>query len=274
MMYGEVIKQIRLNKNLPLKSVYFGICSKTNAVKFENGERMLAADKFAGVLANLMLTMPEFSWIKNGYHPQKADYYQYIVSQAWNAHQPMRLEKHLAQIEASQVERAQLASYRLLQQYDQKVAPDRTELAIIIGYFSNLATWSISDAKFFANNCYVLPYSLLLSLLQEALKVQKRYRYYPNSDQVFATILTNCSDRMVQAKDFSNLKSTLARLDKMTTDITMAGYYLLSRYYRAKVEFLYQDHAAGEVQLIKIRGIAAFLKNQALLIEIDELLKS
>ncbi|USS88079.1 hypothetical protein M3M39_00910 [Fructilactobacillus hinvesii] len=45
-MYGETIKKIRLDKGFSLKSVYSDVCSKTNAIKFEKGERILSAEKY------------------------------------------------------------------------------------------------------------------------------------------------------------------------------------------------------------------------------------
>jgi len=39
-IYGETIKKIREDKGLALKSVYIDVCSKTNAIKFEKGERL------------------------------------------------------------------------------------------------------------------------------------------------------------------------------------------------------------------------------------------
>ncbi|GMA08111.1 transcriptional regulator [Tetragenococcus halophilus subsp. flandriensis] len=273
-IYGEIIKKIRQNKGLPLKSVYIDICSKTNAIKFEKGERNLAVDKFVEVLHNLMLTMEEFQWIKNDYKPRVEEYYSYMMSKYWNSYQIAAFEKNLRHIEtkAINIERIQLASYRLLESYEKKLAPDKQELALVTNYFSNLSTWTLSDIKFFTNNCYLLPYSLMLYLLKEALKCQTRYQYYQNSERIFAALLTNCVDRMILEKDFSNASISLNLLDKLATDVTMDGYYLLAQYYKAKIIYLNEDLEKGRNMLLKIAEIAKFFDNKQLIIEIENLL--
>ncbi|GEN90529.1 hypothetical protein LQF61_01555 [Tetragenococcus koreensis] len=274
-MYGVVVKKIRLDKGLPLKSVYTEVCSKTNAIKFESGERTLAVDKFYQVLSNLMMTMDEFQWIKNGYRPQLDVYHSYRISKSWNANKIAQFEKYIRHIESSTIgiERIQLANYRLLENYEKGLKLNEQELSIVIDYFSNLLTWTLSDLKFFANNCYFLPYPLMGQLLKEALKVQSRYKYYPNSDHVFATVLINCIERMIKEKDVSNALSSLSILNDLITGITMDGYRLLAKYYEAKITFLYLDTEAGRESLEDLLKVANFFDNSQLAEEIEELLK-
>lgn len=273
-MYGEIIKNIRLSKGLPLKSVYFDVCSKTNAIKFENGDRILAADKFNQVLSNLMITMEEFQWIKDGYKPQKRNYLRYIVSRAWNANRLEEFDKNVQHAEDNPngIERIQLASYRLLKSYKENLKPNKQELGFVVNYFTNLSTWTLSDINFFANNCYVLPYSLMVILLEEVLKVQNRYRFYRNSDFIFATVLSNCIDRMIVKGDVANATQNLKLLNHLTIEITMDGFRLLEKYYEAKLTFLYLNKKKGETKLLNVLTTAKFLGNEQLVTEIKNLI--
>ncbi|GBD60836.1 hypothetical protein KV134_08440 [Tetragenococcus halophilus] len=273
-MYGETIKTIRLNKGLPLKSVYIDVCSKTNAIKFENGERILAVDKFNQVLSNLMITMDEFQWIRNGYKPQKDDYYSYRISKAWNANNLVEFEENVqhAEDDAIGIERIQLASYRLLRSYNNQLEPNKEELESVVNYFSNLSSWTLSDIRFFANNCYLLPYSLMIILLQEVLKAQNRYTFYRNSDFIFAMALSNCIDRMIIEGDVTNAIKNLRLLNNLTIEITMDGFRLLAKYYEAKVTFLYLDEIKGEEELLNVLTTAQFLGNGQLVDEIKGLI--
>ncbi|UQS82004.1 hypothetical protein MOO45_07385 [Bombilactobacillus folatiphilus] len=273
-MYGEVIKQIRLNKNLTLKAVYLDVCSKTNAIKFEQGLRILAADKFNHVLENLMITMNEFQWIQNGYQPNPEHYYEYMISNTWNSNQITAFQQQLHNLEKTpqSIKRVQLASYRSLQNYQKKLAPAPKELVIIINYFSNLSTWTLSDVRFFANNCSVLPYSLMKNLLHEALKVQDRYQYYRDSDQIFAIVLSNCLDVMITNADYAAASKTLTLLKQQTQNITMGTFKLFEKYYEAKLDFLHFNKQKGLAELKQVQNVAAFLENKQLIGEIQALI--
>ncbi|HIW89956.1 MAG TPA: hypothetical protein H9869_08830 [Candidatus Ligilactobacillus excrementipullorum] len=274
-MYGETIRKIRISKDLPLKSVYFGICSKTNAIQFEKGDRMLAADKFNTVLDNLMITMGEFKWINNNYRPSTKLYHNYMVGHAWNSNQLNQFKQSVrqAEVEQNSIERIQLSSYRLLRAYEQQLSPDQQELQLVINYFSNLSSWTLSDVNFFANNCYFLPYPLMTSLLTEALKAQNRYHFYHDSERTFATVLTNCIDRMLLEQDFKNALEKLAILKELTKDITMDGFRLLVNYYDAKLVFLSSNSKNGRDKLAKVCQVAEYLGNTQLVAEITEILK-
>lgn len=180
-MYGPTIKQIREDKSLSLKSAYVGICSKTNAIKFEHGERTLAADKFSQLLDNLMINMDEFLWALNDYRPQTESYQQYMISRSWNAAKIHEFETNVNAVETSDlnIERVQLASYRLLRDFESGSALNKVEVQLVNEYFTNLSAWSLSDLKFFANNCYVLPYQRMNVLLREAMAARKRYLFFP-----------------------------------------------------------------------------------------------
>lgn len=274
-MYGKTIKSIRVNKGLPLKSVYFGVCSKTNAIKFEKDERILTVDKFIKVINNLMISMAEFQWIMNDYKPESKYYYNYKLSKLWNSNKTKDFKDSIKKLERNSlsIERVELASYKLLNSYQENKNIDEKELKIVINYFSSLSSWTLEDIKFFANNCYVLPYTLMLNLLKESLKVLNKYKYYPNSDNVFATLLVNCIERMISEKDFKIANTFIELLDKITLDITMNGFYLLSKYFSAKIVYLSVDKIEGKNMLLKVLKIAEFLRDGKISSEIEQLLQ-
>ncbi|UQS83068.1 Rgg family transcriptional regulator [Bombilactobacillus thymidiniphilus] len=265
------VKQIRQQKDLTLKQVYVDVCSKPNAIAFEKDERMLAADKFRQVLANLMLSLEEFEWIDNHYQPSLANYYHYVTGTAWNSGQLQYFNKYLQQIEANHtgVQRVQLASYRLLDCYQKNNPFDEQESQLVINYFANLATWTLADIKFLANNCYVLPLEMLINLLQEAWKVQKRYAMYPHSTEIFATLLINCADRLIEEEAISSAKVVLRLCTQVTTGSTLAGYQLLFQFENAKIEYLFGNQTFGRKQLAKVGEVAEFLDIKTLVEEVN-----
>lgn len=272
-MYGETVKQIREAKNLSLKAVYTGICSKTNAIAFEKGERMLAADKFSEVLANLMVTTEEFHWIENGYRPAEKDYRLYLMRRSWNAQELEKFEQQLKSIERSEtVTQVWLASYRLLNAYGQKRPLDEHDLGVVVSYFTRLSSWTLEDIHLFASNCYTLPYDLMLGLLNEALKVQKRYAYYKDSDKIFATVLVNCLEEVFNQGDLLTASELLEHLKEFTGDITMLGFKLFEKYYQARLIYQGEDQARGKKELQKIYYVAEVLEDQLVMNEIKKVI--
>lgn len=274
-LYGKTIKKIRINKGLLLKSVYLGVCSKTNAIKFEKDERILTVDKFVKVINNLMISMEEFQWIMNDYEPESKYYYNYKLSKLWNSNKTEAFKDSIKKLETNpmSIERVKLASYKLLNSYQENEKTNEKELNIVINYFSNLSSWTLEDIKFFANNCYILPYTLMINLLKESLKVLNKYKYYPNSDKVFATLLINCIERMISEKDFKIANTFIGFLNKIAFDITMNGFYLLSKYLEAKIIYLSVDKIEGKNKLLKILEISKFLRDGKISSEIEQLLQ-
>lgn len=273
-MYGITIKRIREDKNLPLKSVYLNICSKTNVIKFEKGERTLAADKFNEVLANLMISMDEFLWINNDFKPSKVQYQRYMISHTWNANQLSTFEQRVKEAEKDQydIQRIHMASFRILNSYSKGMKPSEHELSIVVNYFSNLSLWTLEDVHFFANNCYIIPYQLMKSLLKEMMKVKGRYTFYRDGEFVFARTLSNCIDRMISEGDIASAESYLETLNGLTSGVMMNGFKLLENYYKAKINFLYYDNENGRLELSEIVKIAKFMENEQLIEEIQQLL--
>ncbi|EAK3904279.1 helix-turn-helix transcriptional regulator, partial [Campylobacter jejuni] len=116
-MYGTIIKQIREDKELTLAATYFGVCSKTNAIAFEQGKRMLAADKFVQVLDNLMISLEEFNWIAANYRSSEPILQEYLLKKSWNTGQLAKFEQHLQLSRQKGLNDLKLASFRLLHAY-------------------------------------------------------------------------------------------------------------------------------------------------------------
>lgn len=273
-MYGPTIKRIRQGKDLSIKHVYTGVCSKTNAIKFENGERSISAEKFYLVLQHLMISMDEFQWIMNGYQPPEDEHFQYLIAKTWNTSQNDSFQKlvQLLEREAVGVEQVQQASYQLLENFRQGNPPQEKELALVIRYFSDLRTWTLKDLAFFANNCYLLPYDLMCSLLNEALGVRERYAMFRGSDEMFAALLSNCINRMIIEQDAPQAKKYLSLLRNLSKGILMCGYKLLVEAYEAKILFMFEDEREGKVKLQNVLEIALFLQQPKIVEEIEELL--
>jgi HTH-type transcriptional regulator, pheromone-responsive regulator len=274
-MYGKTIRLIRISKNLQMKSVYQGICSKTNAIKFEKGDRMLRADKFNDLLNNLMISMDEFIWIYNNYRLENNSYLRYMFVQQWKVNKDYKLIEYVNKLSKSKnkIDKLYSASFRILIAYKNHKPINTSDLCLLVNYFSDLSSWTLNDLKFFANNCYILPYNMLISLIDEALKVKDRYIHFKDSNIIIATLLSNCIERMINEGDVKNTLRLNSLLRDISNGVTMIGYRLMCEYYSAKVTFLFIDKSAGKKQLKRILDITEFTNYTQLFYEIKELLK-
>ena len=65
-MYGETIRQIRLKKASPKRSLWHDYF-KIYAIEFEKGKHQIAANLLLQILENLSMDIDEFLYIANGY---------------------------------------------------------------------------------------------------------------------------------------------------------------------------------------------------------------
>ena len=259
MMDGTIIKQIREDKGLTLEATYFNICSKTNAIAFERGKRMLAADKFMQVLDNLMVSLDEFKWIADNYQLSEQAFQEHLLKYSWNVGEMTKFESQLQIGEQVGLNELKLASFRLLYAYATEKTSGSDDLALVSHYFAELSSWTLFDLKLFTNIGYVLPFSSMISLLHEALKAKQRYKNYPGSDALFATLLINCLERTFdEAKPNISVK-LLTQLAEFTQGIQLAGYRLFERYYWALYKYSYGDKKAGKQALLEVEQLAKAL---------------
>ncbi|MEA0565466.1 MULTISPECIES: hypothetical protein [Lysinibacillus] len=66
MEVGEVIKKIRMNKNIPSNKVYKDVLSRPAAAKFEKGLSDTSVKKFLYILDTLNISLEEFEVIYKG----------------------------------------------------------------------------------------------------------------------------------------------------------------------------------------------------------------
>ncbi|WP_220751868.1 Rgg family transcriptional regulator [Apilactobacillus xinyiensis] len=279
-MYGKTIKEIRIKKYLSLKMVYSGICSKTNAIKFEKGLRQISIDKFLKVLDNLTINFEELLWIHNGCMPSPTSKLSYELTTLWNEGKVSEFKKYINFIRKNStgMDKVKLANYVLLKEHsDGKNLENNNSnefyINIITNYLSNLQYWTIYDFKTFNNSCYLIPYKLMIYLLKEALRAQKRYLFFNNMNQILYSILSNCIDRMILEKDFNNANNFTKRLDEISLSINNLEFRLLNEYYKAKIEYLTTNKINGKKRLINILNTANILKVSQIKNEIKSLLK-
>lgn len=273
MMDGTVIKKIREDKNLTIEATYFGICSKTNAIAFEQGKRMLAADKFIQVLNNLMISLDEFLWITNGYQLSAQALCERTLKHYWNMGQLKKFEQELFSSSKQELNNISLTSFRLLYAYETGAPIPLPELKAVENYFAELSFWTLTDVRLFTNISCTLPFEMMTSLLNEALNAKQRYKNYPQSNIIFATLLVNCLERTFDQKCPELSQKLLVQLSKFTNGVEMLGYRLFERYYQALYQYYYGEHTQGWQELREVQKVAKFLGTDLVLKKCEEALK-
>lgn len=275
-LYGPIIKKLRTQKGLSLQTVYKDVCSKTNSIKFEKGERNLSIDKFLTVLDTLMIDMEEFLWIQNMYKPINTDLIEYRLNDSFNENDVKSFNKYLDRLEenSNYKNKLKLASYRLLKQFLNQNNFNESDLEIIINYFKELKFWTINDLELFSRTCQMIPYNFMLTMLNEAIKVASRYLFFNKNNYVICNLLSNCISIMIDQKDITNAERFINTLSQFNDGIKFNGYKLLSEYYKSKIDFLYRDKNKGLDELKNILYISKFLNNEQITEEIEALFEN
>lgn len=275
-MYGPTIKKIRIQKGLTLQALYKDVCSKTNSIKFENGERNLSIDKFLIVLDTLMIDMEEFLWIHNMYKPINTDLIEYRLNVSFNENDVKSFNKYLNRLEEkiNYKNKLKLASYRLLKQFMEQNDYNKSDLAIIINYFRELKFWTINDLELFSRTCHMIPYNFMITILNEAIKVASRYLFFNKNNYVVCNLLSNCISIMIEQNDITNAERFINTLNQFNGGIKFNGYKLLSEYYESKINFLYRDKNKGFDELKNILRISKYFNNEQITEEIEDLFKN
>lgn len=84
MEVGEVIKKIRMNKNIPSNKVYKDVLSRPAAAKFEKGLSDTSVKKFLYILDTLNISLEEFEVIYKGAEDKDLKYTSNYINAYYN----------------------------------------------------------------------------------------------------------------------------------------------------------------------------------------------
>lgn len=271
MLYGPIIRRIRLSKGQQLQVIYRDICSKTNAIRFEKGEQSITIEKFESILERLAITTEEFKWITNGNHPKEDKKWQALCVEMWNANQLTLFNKLLKLNPDTHLADTVSANYELLATVTQEKPLQSETQKIVASYFSKLENWNYGDLKFFANSCYILPVAQFMGLLNEVVSSIERYRFYPGGQLVEAVLYSNMIARLILEEEIVLARKYLKQLIIVSKGSHLQGFRLFAKFYEAKIEYLYKDKEKGRQSLEKVLWTANFLDSTQLVEEINRL---
>ncbi|WEG73489.1 hypothetical protein [Vagococcus intermedius] len=274
MLYGPIIRRIRLSKGQQLQVVYHNICSKTNAIRFEKGEQSIAIEKFEAILERLTITMEEFKWITNNNLPKEDKKWQELCVETWNANQLPFFNNLLKLSPDTYLSETLVANYELLAIVTQEKPLSSEIQKIVANYFSRLENWNYEDLKFFANSCYILPVAQFMGLLNEVVPSLGRYRFYPGGQLVEAVLYSNVTARLILEEEIVLAKKYLTQLVIISKGSHLQGFRLFAKFYEGKLAYLYEDKEIGRRLLEKVLWTADYLDSTQLVEDVKKLLDS
>ncbi|MFB7159710.1 helix-turn-helix domain-containing protein [Lysinibacillus sp. NPDC056232] len=263
MHVGKVIRDIRINKNIPSNKVYKNILSRPAIAKFEKGLSDTTVEKFFKILNVLNITLEEFEVIyKNAGNKDLLYTRKYI--EAYYKKNVAALKQIAFDVKKEYLEtgnekfRHYQALVLLLIEELNGTNKCREELDVIQNYLMNCNSWGYYEVtlftntlSFYSNELIDLVYSRAMNTLL-ILKNLKRYR------NEVALMLFNILEIKIVSKKVSSAKFYLTELNNIKLDVVDNMYIqAMIKYFTAILDLI--DGKYQEDVVFKIAEMFEFL---------------
>lgn len=273
MYVGKVIRDIRINKNIPSNKVYKSILSRPAIAKFEKGLSDTTVEKFFKILNVLNITLEEFEVIyKNAGNKDILYTRKYIEAYYKKNVAALKQIAFDAKKEYLETGNEKFRHYQalvlLLIEELNGTNECREELDVIQNYLMNCNNWGYYEVtlftntlSFYSNELIDLVYSRAMNTLL-ILKNLKRYR------NEVALMLFNILEIKIVSKKVSSARFYLTELNNIKLDVVDNMYIqAMIKYFTAILDLI--DGKYQEDVVLKIAEMFEFLgldskKNQCL----------
>ena len=197
MQIGEVLGDIRKNKNLKSKEVYKGILSRPAISRFEKGHSDTTAEKFLQILENLNLSLEEFHFLYDGNKANTDTMMMSAYSEAYYAKDIPRLaaleeasRNHFD--ETSQIKYLHHASIIHLLRCNLSELPfPHKELAVIKDYLFQCETWHYYELVLFTNSLDFFPEDVLDAVYARAKEKMTEFNRMKSYQNELFSLISN-----------------------------------------------------------------------------------
>ena len=219
---GELYKELRMARGLKQKDVAKDNLSVSQLSKFENGQTMLAADKFLLAIQGIHMTFSEFGYALTQY--QESDFFK-------TGQQLMMLQSKndvdgLKQILDNYEEKESYATYDRLNKLVIKAATytlDSTyeitseEKEFLTSYLYAIEEWTEYELYIFGNTLFILSDEDLIFLGKAFVERDKLYRNLPAHKSRAELVLLNLTLILLEHRNFYHASYFIDNLEKMLT---------------------------------------------------------
>ncbi|MGX7419856.1 Rgg family transcriptional regulator [Carnobacterium gallinarum] len=255
--YGEVIRDIRLNKGLKQKDVYHEIISKSYAIDFEKGNHDISLRLMEQIVQRLMISLDEFLFIYRGYQPSEIEQFLLAYSTAGNKNDSESLQKLMHTFSGkediySKLRLSEIRSRFLqLEEFNQTGNYTKNSIRVsdqtfITSYLSSLQSWTLHEILLFANTIDFINYEEKADYFQLILPLLDKYKHYDRGKLAICGLLTNVIHELILAKESKLAREVLERLNDLASEYTEIFFKIVYLYYSGLLLIIEHHRDAGE----------------------------
>ncbi|MGY3725143.1 transcriptional regulator [Granulicatella balaenopterae] len=212
--YGELINQIRKQKNLSVSYLTEGILSKSQYYKFIANTSEISISKFDKLLARLAISSNEFYHL---YQEQQQIITLPVIMKTFEQQDVSTLIHLHTQLEQQYLEHNNIQDHHLLiittaliKRLQQDTSPNPDTL-IIKKYLLNVEVWSYYEISLLSNTLFMFDYSDVQLLSQQLISKAKKLTFQQNS---LVKIISNLLILKIQHNDYREFDKLINYLKK------------------------------------------------------------
>lgn len=266
MRLGELIKELRLSKNILSKNLYNKILSRPSIVKFENGESDTSTDKLLKIVDRLNMSLEEIYYI----YSQKNDLDNpFLTTSDYMLafyKRDLKKLKELSDLYKSKYIEESNVKYRhyqaivnLLIYSLEKNGRYEDDFEVIKNYLVKCDSWGYYELTLFNNSLSFFSNELIDTVYQKSKKKLSNYNFLVRYKNENSILILNILEKKILEKNILSAKTYFQDL-KSLKDNTLDNMYLqtMIKFFGEVLNFIDGD-SSKEKEIIKIVDFFEFL---------------
>ncbi|WP_125766839.1 helix-turn-helix domain-containing protein [Lapidilactobacillus wuchangensis] len=260
--YGELVRTLRIDKEIRLKDLYANIMSKSYAISFEKGEHEISFYLLSQILKRLPMAIDEFLFLYQGEPHSLTDwFYQEYghyannddiagLKQLRQSYQQKDPDSPFLAIRLAEID-ARIDQLNYFNQHGvlTNTCINATSLTIIKNYLATIQTWTINNLRFLANTLDYIDYQEKVTYFQLLLPALDKYKDFEPGREVICTLLINAIHQSVMSLEFYGVNVLLAKLASFSEPIS-AMYYKNAQQFYTGLKLIYQQQIKAGTKLV------------------------
>lgn len=259
MKIGELIRELRIQKNLRSNVLYNNLLSRPAIAKFERGESDTTAEKFLKMLDHLNITLEEFSIIYNE-GDKDLNYTRKYVEAFYNRDvTALYIVAEQVENEYSITSNLKFLHYRsliLLLIDDLRGTEEHVkEIELLQEYLMHCESWGYYEITLFANSLSFYSNELIDLVYERAKKTLQRYQNLTRYRNEIALMIFNILEKKITCKDIDGAKKYLAELEQIKVSVVDNMYMqTMIKFFSAIIALIDGDSAKNKalLQIIEV----------------------
>lgn len=228
MQEGNIIREIRLSKNISLKQAASTDMTASFVAKFERGESDISLSRFYDLLDNLHVSMQEYDLYRSGYAQERVEKELEEFTLAWQISSAENVkkiaQKHLKKYQTFEdvIEHHIFTIFSAIADFLDNKAVARKELQKVADYLFISDPWGINELYLLHYGIYVFDKDILITMSRIVGEAGGVYLSDFNYRHEYMIVINNLITRLFELGEYSRAKRLIASVLEKTTEDDMA----------------------------------------------------